>query len=299
MDKLAAMQTFVEVVDQGSLTAAARSLGRSQTTVVRGLAQLESELGVRLIQRTTRRHALTGEGRTFLEACRRILADLDEAEAALTDAAAEPRGQLRVTAPVVFGSWHVAPLVAEFAKRYPNVQVDVVLSDGVVDLVEESVDVAVRIGSLADSSMIAVPVARMRRVVCASPGLLEEVGTPLRPADLETRPSIDFKPLTASGTWHFDAEGDDATVQPPAAFTCNQALVAAEACAQGLGFCLLLGYQAAPMVRSGDLEVVLADFEPTPRPVSLVYPGSRLVTARVRVFLEWMREQLRSRQVSV
>ena len=299
MDKLSAMQVFVETVDRGSLTAAAAALGRSQATVVRSLAQLEESLGVRLLQRTTRRHSLTSEGRNYLETCRRILTDLNEAEDALTNAAAEPRGRLRITAPVVFGTWHVAPLVTEFARRFPRVDVDLVLSDGVVDLVEESVDVAVRIGSLADSSMIAVPVARMRRVACASPALLEEVGGPEHPSDLETRPCIDFPALAPGGTWSFRQDEVDVAVHPPTSFRCNQALVAAEACAQGLGFTLLLGYQALPMVESGALRVVLEEYEPTPRPVSLVYPGSRLLTSRVRIFLDWMRTQLRDRRVTL
>lgn len=299
MDKLAAMQTFVEIVDRGSLTAAAETLGRSQATVVRSLAQLEESLGVRLLQRTTRRQSLTPEGRSYLDTCRRILADLDAAEAELTNAAAEPRGRLRITAPIVFGTWHVAPLVGDFAKRYPKVDVDLVLSDGVIDLVEESIDVAVRIGTLADSSMIAAQVARMRRVVCASPALLDEVGEPQHPADLESRPCIDFTALAPGGSWSFRDGDADVVVRPPASFRCNQALVAADACARGLGFSLLLGYQALPQVESGELRLVLEDYEPPPRPVSLVYPGSRLVTSRVRIFLDWMRGQLQERRLLV
>ena len=299
MDKLGAMRIFTEIVDRGSLTAAAESLGRSQATVVRGLAQLEDELGVRLLQRTTRRLSITPEGRSYLETCRRIAADLEEAETALTDSAAEPRGPLRVTAPVVFGTWHIAPLVCQFAKCYPRVRIDLVLSDGVVDLVEESVDVAVRIGALADSSMIAIPVARMRRVVCASPTLVDEVGEPEEPSGLLTRPCIDFPALAPGGAWRFFEDDTDIAVRPPTGFTCNQALVAAEACAQGLGFSPLLGYQAAPGVRSGALRIVLERYEPPALPVSLVYPEARLLTSRVRVFLDWMRDELRSRRVSI
>jgi len=289
------MRIFVEIVDGGSMTAAAKRLGRSLATVVRQLAQLEQELNTRLLQRTTRRISLTTEGRVYLDHCRRILADVEEAEAALLDRAAEPRGELRVTAPVLFGTWHVAPSVNSFLQRYPEVLVDLVLNDGVVDLVESSIDVAVRIGALADSSMVAVPVTQLRRVVCASPELLDRVGTPQRPEDLEARPCIHFKPLTDGATWKFHDAKRQLSVHPTTRFACNQALVAAEACAAGLGFSLLLSYQAEPKIQSGELRVVLEDFEPAALPVSLVYPHARLMSSRVRVFIEWMREALTSR----
>ena len=184
MDKLQAMATFVRIVDRGSLTAAAESLRTSLPSVVRTLAALEATLDVRLLNRTTRRMALTDEGREYYARCQRVLADVDDAEAALSARRAAPKGRLRVTAPVMFGRMHVAPVITEFVGKYPAVRVELILLDRVVDLVEEGLDVAVRIGHLPDSSLVALPIGETRRVVCASPAYLKRAGTPVALADL-------------------------------------------------------------------------------------------------------------------
>jgi DNA-binding transcriptional LysR family regulator len=295
MDKLAAMRTFVDIVDRGSLTAAAEARDRSLPTVVRTLAALERQLGARLLRRTTRRMSLTVEGRDYLERCRRILADVEEAELAVTQAQREPRGEIRMTAPAHFGQLHVTPAVTGFLARHPKVTVDLLLLDRVVNLVDEGFDLALRIGHLRDSSMVAVPVGHMRRVVCASPDLLRERGVPSRPEALAEHPCLQFRGTGASGQWRFHDPEREFGVAVSGSFRCSHALAVAEACADGLGFGLLLHYQVAPLVRDGRLAIVLDAFEPAPLPVSLVYPEARLVSSRLRALVVWLRDALRVR----
>lgn len=296
MDKLEAMRTFVAIVDRGSLTAAANASDRSLPTVVRVLAALEESLGTRLLRRTTRRMSLTAEGRTYLERCRRILADVEEAELSVASGEGEPRGTIRMTAPALFGQMHVAPAVTGFLRRFTAVQVELLLLDRVVNLVEEGIDLAVRIAHLADSSMIAVPVGEVRRVVCASPALLRAEGAPEHPRDLADRPCVRFRGMGRGESWVFREAGREVAVRIAGRLTCNQAAAGAEACAEGLGFGLFLSYQIEPLVRAGRLEIVLADFEPPPIPVSLVYPEARLVSTRLRALLDWMKDILSERE---
>ena len=206
MDKLKAMRVFVRIVDTGSLTAAAAAGGQSPASVVRTLAALEQALGVRLLNRSTRRLALTDEGRDYLARCRHILAALDEAEAVLSAGQVQPAGSLGVTAPVTFGRRHVAPLLSEFLAGHDGLRGELVLLDRVVNLVEEGLDLAVRIGRLADSSLVAVPLGHTRHVVCASPALLARLGRPARPEALEGCPGIWFGPQ--GGRWPFLADGE-------------------------------------------------------------------------------------------
>lgn len=297
MDKLAAMRVFVATVERGSLTAAGAALGKSLPTMVRTLAALEDALGVRLLRRTTRSMSLTAEGRAYLERCRRILADVEEAEIAVGAGPGEPRGALRMTAPVLFGQMHVAPALVAFLRRHPRVSVELLLLDRVVDLVDEGIDVALRIAPLADSSMIAIPVGSVRRVVVASPGLLERTGAPRRPDELAERPCVRFEGIAPGHVWRFRERGRELTVQVRGGFGCNQASAALEACAEGLGFGYFLCYQVEPLVAAGRLRVVLRDFETAPVPVSLLYPEARLVSTRLRALLDWMRERLRARPV--
>jgi DNA-binding transcriptional LysR family regulator len=292
MDKLEAMRTFVAIVDHGSLTAAAHALDRSLPTVVRVLAALEESLGTRLLRRTTRRMSLTAEGQSYLERCRRILTDVEEAELSVVRGQSEPRGQVRMTAPVLFGQMHVAPAVTEFLRRFNEVQVELLLLDRVVNLVEEGIDLGVRIAHLADSTMVGVPVGRVRRVVCASPALLRDGGTPAHPRELAERPCVRFRGISPGDNWAFQDSGREISVRIAGSFTCNQAAAAAEACAEGLGFGLFLSYQIEPLLRAKRLEVVLTDFEPPAIPVSLVYPEARLISTRLRALLDWMKETL-------
>lgn len=295
MDKFQAMRSFVAIVDQGSLTAAATALDRSLPSMVRTLAALEESLGTRLLRRTTRRMSLTAEGQVYLDRCRRILGDIEEAEASVMRDQIEPRGQVRMTAPVLFGQMHVAPALSEFLRRFHEMQVELLLFDRVVGLVEEGFDLAVRIAHLTDSTMVAVPVGYVRRVVCASPALLRTVGIPAHPRELSQRPCVGFRGINPGDSWNFLDAGREIAVKTRGSFTCNQAAAAAEACAEGLGFGMFLSYQVEPLVRANRLEVVLADFERAPLPVSLVYPQARLVSTRLRVLLDWLKQTLGAR----
>jgi DNA-binding transcriptional LysR family regulator len=285
------MHTFATIVDAGSLTAAARALNSSLPAVVRLLAALEQALGARLLQRTTRRLTLTDAGRRYLERCREVLALVNEAEAELRAEQTTPRGRLRVTAPVLFGTRHVASGITAFIQRYPEVSVDALLLDRVVNLVEEGVDVGVRIGKLDDRSLIARPVARMRRLTLAAPSYLARRGTPQHPRELAAHDCIRFAHGSAEAwTYQLDGKRLDVPVRGPLGV--NQALAAVQACAAGLGIGCFLAYQVAPELASGALRVLLACFEPPAEPVHIVYPEARLLPARTRAFVEFMREHL-------
>lgn len=285
MDKLRAMQVFVRIVEAGSLTAAAGALGMSGPAVVRSLAALERSVGVRLLNRTTRRSSLSDEGREYYERCRRVLAEVDEAEASLSARRTEPKGRMRLTAPVTFGRMHVSPLVASFASRYPGVEIELLLLDRIVDLVEEGIDVAVRIGPLAESSLVALGVGETQRVVCASPGYIKQSGAPAVPADLQRHRTIHFTGLSPSADWHFGGRGSSRVTVRPFLRT-NHVDAALDACLRGLGCAQFLSYQVASHVKAGKLRHVLKAFEPPPVPIHLVYPHARLLSPNVRAFVD-------------
>jgi len=291
MDKLRAMASFVRIVDRGSLTAAAADLGVSLPSMVRTLAALEGELGARLLNRTTRRIHLTDEGRQYLERCRAILAQLQDAEAALHSRRAAPRGRLAVTASVLFGQRYVAPLMSDFLKKHPEVTGELLFVDRVVNLIEEGLDAAVRIGHLPDSSLVAMPLGKVRRVVCASPAYLRAHGVPRRPEDLRAHACVRFTGLAPHAEWTFRSRPPRVAVR--SVLTCNQADAALEACAGGLGLGAFLSYMAAPHVRAGRLRYVLEDFEVEPLPVSFVHPQSRILSPTVRTFANLCADRLR------
>jgi len=294
MDKLQAMAVFVKIAEQGSLTAAANTLGKSLPSIVRMLAALEESLQVRLFNRTTRRIALTEEGRLYLERCRKILAEIEESELALSQNQVEPHGSITLTAPVRFGEMHVAPSVTRFLERHRQVQVKLLLLDRVVNLMDEGIDLAVRIAHLEDSSLIAKPVGEIRQVVCASPILLEESGgAPQRPEQLSVLPCVHCTSISSSPVWHFDDSGKRLDVQINGAFMCNQVRASVDACVAGLGFGLFFNYQVMPWVERGELEMILSDFEPAPLPLSLVYPHTRLMAMRVRTLVDWLARDLK------
>jgi DNA-binding transcriptional LysR family regulator len=293
MDKLRAMEIFVRIVDAGSLTAAAEGLGASLSAVVRGLAALESGLGVRLINRTTRRMALTDEGREYYAVCRRLLAELAEAEDALARRRRDPAGLLRLTAPATFGRLHVAPLVAGFLAAYPLMRVEMMLVDRTVDLLEEGLDLAVRVGRPADSVLAVTAVGETPRVVCAAPDYLARYGLPQTPEDLVRHRCVRFTGLSGAPDWEFVVNGKPLRLAPSGVLAVNQIDAALDACRRGLGCGLFLGYQAAADFKSGDLVRILQDFEPSPRPVSLLYPPARLLSPRVRAFIDFAAPRLR------
>ncbi len=293
MNKVQAMTTFVTIVNEGSLTAAAEVLNKSLPTVVRSLATLENFLGVRLLNRTTRRMALTEEGRHYLNRCQKILADINEAEIELSAEHAEPSGSLKVTASQLFGHMHVAPIVTGFLERYHDMRVSLLLLDRVVNLVEEGLDVGVRIGKLADSSMIAIPVGETRRVVCASPRFLEASGQPGIPEDLFDQACVKFSGITVGNNWQFKEGGKTRNIQIKPVFTCNQAAASIEACEAGLGYGVFLSYMVAPQLKAGTLRLVLDEFETSPLPVHVVYQHAKYISTRTRVFVDWMTRELR------
>jgi DNA-binding transcriptional LysR family regulator len=287
------MTGFVRIVEKGSLTAAAADLGTSLPSMVRTLAALEREVGVTLLNRTTRRLHLTDEGRQYLEHCRAILGQVREAEATLTSRRAKPQGRLAVTASVMFGRSHVAPIVSDFVRAHPDVTAELLFVNRVVSLVEEGVDVAVRIGHLVDSSLVAIPVGKVRRVVCGSPAYLRSHGTPRRPGDVRHLRCIRFTGLAARNEWQFRADTRDLTVPIASALSSNQADAAIDACASGLGLGWFFGYMVAPLRRSRKLRYVLEEFETEPMPVHVAYSHSRLLSATVRAFVDLCVEKLR------
>lgn len=292
MDKFLAMNTFVRIVEKGSLTAAAAALDTSLPSVVRTLAALERDLGVRLLNRTTRRIHLTDDGAQYLERCRAILSAMQDAEAALTSRRSAPHGRLAVTASVLFGRRYIAPIVSGFLRRYPHVSADLLFVDRVVNLIEEGMDVAVRIGHLADSTLIAVPVGKVRRVVCASPEYLKRRGTPRTPADVRTHSCVRHTGL-ARGDWHFRVGRRMVPVPITATISCNEIDSSLEACLSGAGLGMFLSYQTAPYRDAKKLRYVLEEFETEPVPVHVVYPQTRLVSSKVRAFVDECMSELR------
>lgn len=286
MDKLRAMTTFVRIVETGSLTAAAERLGTSTTSVVRGLSALERGLGVRLLNRTTRRMALTDEGREYFERCRRLLADVEDAEAALLARQVKPAGRLVITAPVMFGRLHVAPLVTDFLAAFPDVRVELLLVDRVVDLIDEGIDLTLRIGALPESSLVAVPLGLTRRVLCASPAYLARHGHPARLDDLSGHQAIRVIGASAELDWTFAGDGAGRRLPVHDSLATNHIDCAIDACCKGVGCGQFLAYQVRAPLADGRLIRLLPADEPPPVPVHFAYPHSRLLSSRVRAFID-------------
>lgn len=286
MSELGNLRTFVAVSEQGGFAAAARHLRLSPPAVTRAIAALERHLGARLLRRTTRSVKLTEVGERFLSECRRILADLEQAEAAARGAHIEPQGELGITAPVMFGRMHVAPLVLKFLARHDKVSVRTYFADRVVHLLDEGYDVAVRIAALPDSSLVAVQVGSVRRVVVASPAYLKEHGVPRRLGDLPAHRAVGISRGGArDAVWSFGS--GRATPQPQMRLLVNSNDVAIAAALAGHGLARTLSYQVAREVRTGRLRVVLEEHEPPPIPIHLVYPEGRSAAAKVRAFVEF------------
>ena len=286
MDRIDAMQAFVAVADLQGFAPAARKLGLSPSGVTRLIAALEQRLGARLLQRTTRSVTLTDIGTRYLERARRILADVEEAEGSAQDERTRPSGRLVVSAPVGFGRLHVSPVMSAYLKRYPEVSAELRLADRMVNLVEDGIDLAVRIGHLADSSLVARHVGEMRRIVVASSGYLKQRGAPNAPEAVASHETIQFGAMTASPDWRFVEDGREIRVACTPRFTTNSADAAIQYAEQGGGLTRVLAYQAAAAIKAGRLKVVLAKFEPPPLPIHIVYPTSRLLSAKVRTFID-------------
>lgn len=295
MDRLHAMQLFAAIGEAGSLTAAAKRLRVTLPTLSRKLAQLEAHLGVRLVTRTTRRFALTEPGRRYLEACRRLLAEIDEAERQAAGEYDAPRGRLTLTAPIVFGRLHVLPVVMEFLKTYPEVDLRLSLVDRIVDLAEENLDAGLRIGALPGSALIATRVGAVRLIACAAPDYLKEHFVPRSPADLARLHCIASANLAPPEQWMFHDAGNPIAIAVRARLTVTTAEAAIDAAVAGLGITRLLSYQAAEAIRARKLQRVLRGFEPPELPVHLVHSEARLVPPKLRAFLDFAAPRLRKR----
>ncbi len=290
MDRLSAMQAFVAVADLQGFAPAARKLGVSASAVTRMVAALEERLGVRLLQRTTRSVTLTDAGARYLDRARRILAEIDEAEDSAQAERARPTGRLTVSAPTLFGRMHLAPLMGEFLVAHPEVTGELLLADRMVNLVDEGVDLALRIGRLEDSSLIVRKAGETRRVLVASPAYLERHGVPSVPGDLGAHQVIQVLPLAPTLEWTFrtapDRASDEVRVSVAAHYVTNSVDAALWHAEHGGGLTLALSYQVADAVRAGRLRIVLAGHEPPPLPIQWVYPTSRLLSAKVRAFID-------------
>jgi DNA-binding transcriptional LysR family regulator len=291
MDRFESMRAFVAVAEEEGFARASRRLGLSPPAVTRAISALEQRVGTALLRRTTRVVRLTEAGTRFFTDCKRILAEIEEAEAAAAGEHAELRGPLAITAPVMLGRMHVAPLLLDFLARHPRVSARAFFVDRIADLIDEGLDVAVRIAELPDSSLHAIPVGSVRRVVCASPGLLETHGVPRKPADLAQLPAIRFSIGESPEPWSF-ASGE--TIRPAGQLVVSSNDVAIAAALAGRGLARVLSYQIEPQVRSGELKIVLAEYEPAPVPVNVVYLEGRRAPARVRAFVAFAVERLRA-----
>src|SRR5579863_7344667 len=286
MDRLDAMQAFVTVADLRGFAPAARKLGLSPSGVTRLISALESRIGARLLQRTTRSVTLTDAGARYLERARRILADVEEAEIAAEGERARPSGRFVISAPVGFGRRHVSPVMNAYLKRYREVSAELRLEDRMINLVEEGVDLAVRIGHLADSSLVARHVGDMRRIIIASPAYLKSRGEPKRPEDIVAHDTIRFGAPAGSSEWRFTEGGTDIRLNYSPRLTTNNADAAIQYAEAGGGLTAVLAYQAADAIKRGRLKIVLAKFEQPPLPIHIVYPTSRLLSAKVRAFID-------------
>jgi DNA-binding transcriptional LysR family regulator len=282
MDRIDAMAAFVAVADLEGFAPAARKLGLSPSNVTRLIAALEDRLGARLLQRTTRSVTLTDVGARYLERARRILADVEEAEISAQAERTRPSGRLVVSAPIGFGRLHVSPVMSAYLKRYPEVSGELRLSDRMINLVEDGVDLAVRIGHLPDSSLVARSVGDMRRIVVASPDYLKRRGEPNTPAAVALHETIQF----GTSDWDFVEHGREVRVPCMPRFLTNSADAALLHAEQGGGLARVLAYQAAAAIKAGRLQIVLAKFEQAALPIHIVYPTSRLLSAKVRAFVD-------------
>ncbi|HEY5955346.1 MAG TPA: LysR family transcriptional regulator, partial [Polyangiaceae bacterium] len=282
-------------VDAGSLSAGARRLGMPLATVSRKVSELEQHLKTRLLNRSGRQLTLTDAGQSYVASCKRILEQLGEADRAAMGEYSSPRGELTITAPLVFGRTHALPVVTEFLEAYPEIDVRLVLSDRVANLFDEHFDVAIRVGDLPDSSLVATCIGGIHRVVCASPGYLSAHGTPLKPRDLERHYCVTFEGLTSPQIWIFRSAKGDLSVAVHSRLAVNTAEAAIDAAAAGLGITRVLSYQVAAAERTGNLVRLLCSFESPATPVNLVYDGQPLRPLKLRAFIDFAVPRLKAR----
>lgn len=295
IDRFDAMAVLLTVVEAGSLSAGARRLRAPLATISRKVADLERHLGAKLLLRTSRRLVLTEAGQAYVAAVRRILAQLEEAERQAAGEYSAPIGELHVTAPVVFGERHLLPVALGFLAKYPGITLRLMLADQQVSLVQEQIDVALRIGHLAESALIATRVGAVQRVICASPDYLARCGVPRRPEDLAGHDGIVFQGFAIAPEWRYQRDSAAFAVEPRPRLAVNTTGAAIQAALDGLGIIRVLSYQVAEELRDGRLQALLKEFAPDSLPVSLVYPAGELLPLKVRSFLDWTVPRLRAR----
>jgi DNA-binding transcriptional LysR family regulator len=297
VDRLEAMSLLLSVVEAGSLSAASRKLRIPLPTISRKISDLEAHLNARLLTRSTRKLALTDAGAAYVAAAKRILDDVSEAERAASGEHAAPRGDLVITAPVVFGRLHVLPVIAEFLAQWPEINVRLVLADRNLHLIDDHIDIAVRIGALADSALVSTRVGAVRSVVCGSPAYFAAHGVPNQPEDLSALTAVTFNPFSSSQHWAFpDPKSKrELHVQMRSRLTVNTAEAAIDGAAASLGVTRVLSYQVAQAVLDGRIQIVLADYEPDPASVSLIHGPQGLTPLKVRVALDFAAPRLRAR----
>ena len=294
MDRFLAMQVFVAVGEAQGFAAAARRLALSPPMVTRTIGALERQLGVKLLQRTTRIVRLTDAGARYLVDCKRLLSEVDDAEQALTGLQTELRGSLAITASVMFGRLFVAPILVQFLEQHPKVNGRAVLVDRVVDLIEEGLDVGVRIAHLSDASFMAIRVGTVRQVLCASPAYLKRNGVPQNPRDLSEFDAISFTADRATPAWSFGSGKKTLSVRPRSRLLVNSSEVAMDAAIGGAGITRVLSYMAASELKAGRLRVILREFEPEPIPIHVIHREGKQAAARVRAFVDLAVDRLRS-----
>ncbi len=292
MDRLDAMRVILAVFDAGSLSAGARKLNAPLPSVSRKVADLERYLGTNLLVRTSRKVQLTDAGRDYIDAARRIIADLDEAERRASGEYQAPRGELTVSIPVEFGSRHVLPIALSFIKEFPDIALQLISSDRMADMVEEHVDVAVRLGHLADSALYAIKAGEFRLLTCASPDYLDRRGTPQTPGELSDHDGISFG--SKSLFWTYRVDGEDRVSQPRIRVSVNNAANNVAAATRGAGIARVFDYQVRNELRTGTLVSILNAYDGAPRPVHIVYPRQGLLPLKVRAFVDWATPRLRS-----
>jgi DNA-binding transcriptional LysR family regulator len=295
MDRYEAMSMLVTVSETGSLSAAGRALKVPLATLSRKISDLETLLGTKLLIRTTRKLTLTDTGITYVAAARRILEQVEDAEKEAAGEFTAPKGDLVLTAPLLFGRLHVLPVVADFLALFPEINVRLMLADRNVSLIDDHVDMAVRIGKLPDSSMVATQVGLMRTVVCASPALIDGRGVPQTPDDLLKLPCVTVDTPMPSPGWRFKAPGSAATLEIPVVprLSVTTPEAAAQAAIRSVGVTRLLHYQIAEAVETGALRIILAAFEPDPVPVNLVHVSRGHMPVKMRRFLDFAAPRLR------
>ncbi|MCB1810539.1 MAG: LysR family transcriptional regulator [Candidatus Competibacteraceae bacterium] len=288
MDTIEGMRTFVAVVSERSFSGAANRLDKSPQLVSKYIAQLETRLGIRLLNRSTRRLSTTEAGQAYYERCQVLLADLDELESAVRDMAVRARGTLRINAPVSFGVLHLARAIAEYQRGQPEVSIDLTLNDRVVDIISEGYDLAIRIGSLQESALVARPLAPVRMVVCGAPDYLLARGIPAKPKDLEAHDCLGYAYWSEASHWHFERDGTVHSVNTGGRFCANNGDVLRAAALAGAGLILQPTFIVGDDIRAGRLRAVLADYKLKTLQVYAVYPHRQYLSAKVRTFVDFL-----------